>query len=238
MKLKPQSSAKELLETSLEQLRSERSALSLEVTDLLKSRNALKRDIQAEGETLFASLRKTEQECLGQKETLKQEIASLEERKRVLLLPLDERKKQLDDRELAIKSREDKVSSEETQLKGWQSVLAETTEALANRTAELVDREKEIERKEQKIESSLAFHVKSSQALADKWQVFREYEAKRTAEMDERSKDLDFKEMEVEKEKIYYENTKKELQDLRTDLDSRRLLLSQAQKERYGRNPE
>lgn len=236
MKLKPQSSAKELLENSLEQLRQERSALSLEITSLLKSRNALQCEIQAEGEALFSGLRKTEQECLGKKETLRNEIASLEERRKSLLVPLDARKAKLDEREAAIKSYETALDKKHHEILSLQSLLAQKNEQVSDRNALLDEREQEIERKERKIQASLDFHVKSAEALADKWQVFREYEAKKTLALDERVKSLDFQEAEVEKTKIFNEKQKEELQNLRTDVDSRRLLLAQAlkEKERYA----
>lgn len=238
MKLKPQNSPKELLEKQNEELRKERSALSEEVTRLLGSRNALQRELQAEGDKAFVSLRQIEQECSAKKDTLLSEILSLEERRKIALMPLTARKARLDAQELAIKSREESVSLKESENLAYQSLLAEKTARLSDRSCELDDREKEISRKEGQIKASLAFHVKSSQSLADKWQEFREYEANILARLAERETELDFKAQEVEKTRNFNEETKKELLAMRTDVDSRRLLLAQGLTElekRYGK---
>ena len=232
MRLKPQDSRKKLLETSLEAQRTERSALAGEINRLVASRNATARQVESEGLSLMEGLRKIEQEVAGRKSELLAGIASLEARRKALMAPLDDIKKGLKEREAQIEKQEQHNLRKEKENLDTQALLAEKQAILSDWSVELTEKDAEISVRWAKLLEAEAFSAKSAQALADKWQDFREKEFETSQRLEKRAIDLANQAQQLEKDRAWLKQERIYLANERTLVDSRRLLLSQALKEK------
>lgn len=201
MRLKPQNSAKQLLEAELEDLRSVRSTLSDEVTDLIKQKNEAEREVKAEGERLMASLRVTEKECASKKTMLLQEIVSLEARKAEALRPLDEKRKALGEREKELDSAYALLAVEAQKTDEERAVLAEKTAQVADLLAEAKEKNAKADYRLARVRESEDLHTKSIAGLNEKWQAFNARVAEWEKSMKEREEALEIREKSLDSEK-------------------------------------
>lgn len=80
---------------------------------------------------------------------MKKEVGELEERRRIALLPLQEREQELHDKDVVLSKREESVAIKEAEVTG-------TLEALTERMDEVSEREQMLDERERKLDSRKA----------------------------------------------------------------------------------
>lgn len=201
MRLKPQNSAKELLEAELRLLRDERGRLAGEVTDLIHRQNELMAECKAKAEAEMLALEAVMTRCAEEKTSLRAEVEALEARKREALRPIDERHKELDEREARLTASRYRIEQKESELARLSQELTARLEIAADQRSEAMQMMQEAQRRRDALVESERMHKLSLEALNAKWVNFRKAEEETIAKLKEREDALSIREKANESEK-------------------------------------
>lgn len=228
MRLKPQNSAKQVLDAELEHLRSERASLSEEVTKLIQERNNVIADVVAEKEAQYASLRETKEKCVSEKTSLKNEVASLTETRKLLLLPLTERENRATKREKDAQEREDICSQKEHELSDLRSELTALREDAIDTLSLAKEKVESADYRLARVSEAEGMNRVATSELASKWQSFREAQALHEADMQKKRDELSLKEQTLEEGRKWSVSERSRLSALGRQIQSERQTIESA----------
>lgn len=172
MRLKPQNSAKQVLEAEIDESRQVRGSLTEEINALVKQRNEALRQVEAEGERLMASLRETERVCASRKAELLGEIASLEARRSAAMQPLDERRRQLDERAKELDSAYAILAESAQKNDEMRVLLSEKMAQASDMLSEAAEKNVMADYRLVRVAESEEMHRKALSAMNERSQAF------------------------------------------------------------------
>lgn len=227
MRLKPQNSAKQVLEAEIEESRQARGLLTEDINALVKQRNQMKLEVEAEGERLMASLRDTEAKCAVRKRELLSEISSLESRRAAAMEPLDEKRRHLDERKKELDSAYALLAVDAQKLSEEREKVSEKVAEVANLMAEAKEKDARAEQKLARVKDAELFHEKSMSALNERWEQFHLSVQEQEKSMVKRLEDISLRENAMEAERKWQveernriASEKRAMQSERTALDA------------------
>lgn len=206
MQLLPAEKVKSNDNRKAEELRAGIDKLNREEADVIKRVNLIKEEEATARNNMQTALSTMEVQFLERKMALESEVATLEERKKEAMRPVDEILARAQKREDAVALRESALTQKESEVKEQRNGLVERLQEVSDREQLCAEKEADLIKRETKIKSAEEEIAKSTIGLSDKWVEYHgavhasnERIARREKEIEDREKVIETKQGEQEK---------------------------------------